>query len=210
MASKAHEKGLEMVSDVKPDVPAALIGDPFRLRQILLNLVGNAIKFTNKGEIVVRVFRKQRLRDQLWFEFVVSDTGIGVRQDKLKTIFDPFAQAEGFISRTFGGTGLGLAISSSLVNIMGGEIWAHSVPQEGSSFHFSIPLKITEDVQSLEEEYCVDSSDIRVLVVDDNPTNRRILVENLARWGLCTDEAPDAEQALLSLSHAQAEQRPTS
>ncbi len=208
MAPKAREKGLEMVSDVKPDVPATLIGDPFRLRQILLNLVGNAIKFTNKGEVVISVVRKQRLRDQLWLEFVVSDTGIGVNPDKLKIIFDPFAQAEGFISRTFGGTGLGLAISSSLVNIMGGEIWAHSLPAQGSSFHFSIPLKIAEVVQSLEEEYCVDSSDVRVLVVDDNPTNRRILVENLTRLGLCTDEAQDAEQALSSLAQAQAEQRP--
>ena len=208
MAPKAREKGLEMVSDVKPDVPATLIGDPFRLRQILLNLVGNAIKFTNKGEVVISVVRKQRLRDQLWLEFVVSDTGIGVNPDKLKIIFDPFAQAEGFISRTFGGTGLGLAISSSLVNIMGGEIWVHSLPAQGSSFHFSIPLKIAEVVQSLEEEYCVDSSDVRVLVVDDNPTNRRILVENLTRLGLCTDEAQDAEQALSSLAQAQAEQRP--
>lgn len=208
MAPKAREKGLEMVSDVKPDVPATLIGDPFRLRQILLNLVGNAIKFTNKGEVVISVVRKQRLRDQLWLEFVVSDTGIGVNPDKLKIIFDPFAQAEGFISRTFGGTGLGLAISSSLVNIMGGEIWAHSLPAQGSSFHFSIPLKIAEVVQSLEEEYCVDSSDVRVLVVDDNPTNRRILVENLTRLGLCTDEAQDAEQALSSLAQAHAEQRP--
>ncbi len=208
LAVRVQEKGLELVSDVKPEIPVAMIGDPFRLRQILLNLVGNAVKFTDHGEILISVFRKQRLRNQLWLEFVVSDTGIGVNPDKLKTIFDPFAQAEGFISRTFGGTGLGLAISSSLVNIMGGEIWADSVPGKGSSFHFSIPLKIVDDLQPLEEEYCTDPSDVRVLVVDDNPTNRRILVENLARWGLCADEAPDAEQALLSLSHAQAEQRP--
>jgi PAS domain S-box-containing protein len=208
LAVKAREKGLELVSDVKPEIPAAMIGDPFRLRQILLNLVGNAVKFTDQGEIVISVFRKKRLRDQLWLEFVVSDTGIGVNPDKLKTIFDPFAQAEGFISRTFGGTGLGLAISSTLVNIMGGEIWADSVPGQGSSFHFSIPLKIIDDLQPLEEEYCTDPNDVRVLVVDDNPTNRRILVENMARWGFCSDEAPDAEQALQRLSHAQAEQRP--
>lgn len=208
LAIKAHEKGLELVSDVKPDIPSAVIGDPLRLRQILLNLVGNAIKFTDRGEIVITVFGKQRLRDQIWLEFVVSDTGIGVSPDKLKTIFDPFAQAEGFISRTFGGTGLGLAISSALVNIMGGEIWAESEPGRGSSFHFSIPLKIIDDLQPLNEQYCLGPADVRVLVVDDNPTNRRILIETMARWGFCSDEAPDAQKALVKLAGAESEQRP--
>ncbi|MGC8605591.1 MAG: ATP-binding protein, partial [Desulfomonilaceae bacterium] len=209
LAVKAQEKALELIGDVKSDIPSALIGDPFRLRQILLNLVGNAVKFTNQGEIVISVFRKQRLGNELWLEFVVSDTGIGVNPDKLKTIFDPFAQAEGFISRTFGGTGLGLAISSTLVNIMGGKLWADSVPGKGSSFHFSIPLKGADDIKPLEEEYCIGSGDPpRVLVVDDNPTNRRILVENIARWGFRVDDSVDAEHALLKLSEAISNQHP--
>ncbi|MCX5874189.1 MAG: response regulator [Deltaproteobacteria bacterium] len=208
LAVKADEKGLELVSDVRPDVPAALIGDPFRLRQVLLNLVGNAIKFTHDGEVVLEVIRKQSSGDNALLEFIVSDTGIGILPEKLKSIFDPFAQAEGFISRTFGGTGLGLAISSTLVEIMGGKILVESVPDQGTSFHFSLPFKVTEEAQPLEATYCADSNAVRVLVVDDNATNRRILTETVDRWGFSPDEAPDAEQALLKLARAEREDHP--
>ena len=208
IAVKAHEKGLELISDIKPDVPAALVGDPFRLRQILLNLVGNAVKFTEKGEVVISVFRRKYSEKKLFIEFIVSDTGIGIRPEKLGTVFDPFAQAEGFISRTFGGTGLGLAICSTLVEIMGGRIWAQSEAERGSSFHFSIPFGFTEELQPLEEIYCRESDSILALVVDDNRTNRRILVDSLTRWGLCPEECPDAERALEKISMANTDNRP--
>jgi PAS domain S-box-containing protein len=208
MAAKAQEKNLELVSDIKPDVPAALVGDPYRLRQILLNLVGNAIKFTEKGEVVIHIFRRNYSGDKLFIEFVVTDTGIGIRPEKLETIFDPFAQAEGFISRTFGGTGLGLAICSTLVEIMGGRIWVESDIGQGSSFHLSIPFGITENIQPLEKINPQEFGDIIALVVDDNPTNRRILLENLTGWGMSAEEAPDAEQALEKISLAESGNRP--
>lgn len=207
LAIKADQKGLELLSDIKPDVPVALIGDPYRLRQILLNLVGNAVKFTEKGEVVISVFRRHFVGAKLFIEFVVSDTGIGIRPEKLVTIFDPFAQAEGFISRTFGGTGLGLAICSTLVEIMGGKIWVQSAECQGSSFHFSIPFGITEYRQPLEEVSPPDSKDLLALVVDDHPTNRRILSENLTRWGFSVEEAEDAEKALEKIVASVADDR---
>ncbi|MFH0958131.1 MAG: ATP-binding protein, partial [Pseudomonadota bacterium] len=207
MAIKAQEKGLELISDIKPDVPAALVGDPYRLRQILLNLLGNAVKFTEKGEIVISALRRNYSGKKLFMEFIVSDTGIGIRPEKLGTIFDPFAQAEGFISRTFGGTGLGLAICGTLTEIMGGKIWVESEAGKGSTFHFSIPFGLTEEIQPLEDVFCSDSHDVPALVVDDNPTNRRILVENLTRWGFCVEEAEDAEKAIEKITIADSANR---
>ncbi|MDJ0522841.1 MAG: ATP-binding protein, partial [Planctomycetota bacterium] len=149
LAVRGQEKGLEIVFDVAADVPDALVGDPGRLRQILVNLVGNAIKFTPEGEIGVRVFYRSRARGTAELEFQVSDTGIGIAPERQQPIFDAFAQADTSTTRVYGGTGLGLAISASLVGLMGGRIWLHSVPDRGSTFFFTTQFELQFDAETL-------------------------------------------------------------
>ena len=188
LAVRAHQKGLELAADVHNAIPEFAIGDAGRIRQILLNLVNNAIKFTPQGEVEVVL----RLEDStveerapgsdLLLHFTVRDTGIGIPLDKQTIIFQPFSQADGSTSRKFGGTGLGLTISTRLVEMMGGRIWVESQPGQGSAFHFTVNLLASGKRRS--DPAAEDSAleGVRVLVVDDNETNLRILQKRLSRW----------------------------
>ena len=186
-ALRAHEKQCELMVDIRPSVPDALVGDPHRLRQVLVNLVSNAIKFTDRGEIVVRVERT-RLRedDRVSLRFSVIDTGIGISPEKQAAIFRPFTQADGSTTRQYGGTGLGLTICQQLVELMGGRIWVESEPQARQRLPFRRDAARPASRRSRRSS-CRSRDelvDMSALVVDDNATNRRILVELLASWGM--------------------------
>jgi two-component system sensor histidine kinase/response regulator len=184
LAVKAQQKGLELIFDVHPDVPATVIGDPARLRQILVNLVGNAIKFTEQGEIEVNVQAEPQSAAGTTLRFSIRDTGIGIPIEKQRVIFDSFSQADSSTTRKYGGTGLGLAISTELVNLMGGRLWVESNVGKGSAFNFTVPLGlgVTEvPPQSLELSRLVG---VPILVVDDNATNRRILGDSVRSWNM--------------------------
>ena len=200
---RAHAKGLELACRVHPDVPDQLIGDPARLRQVLVNLVGNAIKFTERGEVVVDVEAEPRSGDDVVLHFRVTDTGIGVPPDKREAIFAPFTQADGSLTRLYGGTGLGLSISSQLVSLMGGRIWVESEVGRGSTFHFTAHLVLSREVQAAEPASPESLRDVRVLVVDDNAVNRRILEEILTQWRMKPTLADGGEAALTHIERAQ-------
>jgi CheY-like chemotaxis protein/HPt (histidine-containing phosphotransfer) domain-containing protein len=195
LAPRAHEKGLELSFHEAPGVPQMVHGDPMRLRQVLTNLVANAIKFTEHGEVVI-VLRSIGGDAQLVLEFEVRDTGIGIEADVLPRLFSAFTQANGGMSRRYGGTGLGLAISRQLIELMGGDIRVESTPGIGSSFIFSVPTQpAREEIAPVE----LDSSDLsalRVLVVEDHETNRTVLENMLAAWGMDVTLAEDGQQAL--------------
>ena len=183
--ARAGEKGLELALDIAPNVPRQLIGDAGRLRQILVNLLGNAIKFTPRGEVVLRVALQSQTADMACLLFEVSDTGIGIASEKHKVIFESFQQADGSTTREFGGSGLGLAICNQLIRLMGGEIWLESALAKGSRFLFSIHLRQVVGASSAPEPRSVaELADLAVLVVDDNSTNSRILECLLASWGM--------------------------
>ena len=197
LAVRAHNKGLELACRVGPEVPERLIGDANRLRQITVNLVGNAIKFTDAGEVVLEVSCDRTTNGAVQLQLAVTDTGIGIPREKRASIFEAFEQADSSTTRRFGGTGLGLAISSRLVKLMGGQIWVESEVGRGSTFHVSLPL----DVASEEPDRTATRSaqmvcGTRVLVVDDNATNRKILDEMLRNWGMVPTVAASALQAL--------------
>jgi PAS domain S-box-containing protein len=201
LALRAHEKSLELNYQVRPDVPEILVGDPGVLRQILVNLVGNAIKFTERGEVNVRVDRESEKEGRECLQFTVQDTGIGIAVESQTRIFDAFAQADTSTTRRYGGTGLGLTISRRLVEMMGGRIWLESTPGKGTSFHFTVWLgrgnqtrRATPELAKLEG--------LAVLVVDDNLTNRRILEEMLTAWRLKPALAESARNAMSSLEKA--------
>ncbi|MDH3585364.1 MAG: response regulator, partial [Phycisphaerae bacterium] len=194
---RAHSKELELAFHVRSDVPDILVGDVGRLRQVVVNLVGNALKFTEQGEVVLRVARQSQEDGKIVLQFSVSDTGIGIPQEKQKTIFEAFEQADMSTTRQYGGTGLGLAISSRLVELMGGEIWLESEPAKGTTFHFTALLGIGSEVSQVPEgREEVEIRGRRALVVDDNATNRRILEEMLGHWGLQPTVANSARAGL--------------
>ncbi|MBM4078020.1 MAG: response regulator, partial [Planctomycetes bacterium] len=183
MGVRAHEKGLELNCRIRPDVPEHLIGDAGRLRQILVNLIGNAIKFTQHGEVNVLVELESHTESTARIHFSVQDTGIGIPDDKQALIFEAFAQADASTTRSYGGTGLGLSISKQLVVLMGGELVLESEEGKGSNFVFTIEFPISfESMQSSDGGYGVELTGLRVLVVDDNQTNRKILDEVLRSW----------------------------
>jgi signal transduction histidine kinase/DNA-binding response OmpR family regulator len=185
LVARAHQKGLELIYRVDADIPAWVVGDPGRLRQILVNLVGNAIKFTHRGEISVQVRRYASRGDEIELHFSVADTGIGIPAEKHAVIFDAFAQADGSTTRNYGGTGLGLTISAQIVGLMGGRIWLESTVGEGSKFHFVLPLGIDRNrSDSANESHKAELLGLSVLVVDDNDTSRQILVEMCNEWGM--------------------------
>ncbi|MDY6836714.1 MAG: response regulator [Thermodesulfobacteriota bacterium] len=203
LAVRADEKGLELACRILPEVPDILVGDAGRLRQILMNLVGNAIKFTEHGEVVVLVERGDEIIDKICLHFTVSDTGVGIPSDKQRLIFDPFAQADGTTTRKYGGTGLGLAITKQLVEMMGGEIQVESKMGKGTSLRFRAYFDLPRRplVEPPDFEY-VDVRGLRVLVVDDNATNRRILEEILANWGMKPTGVNNARTALATMEQA--------
>jgi len=197
LSLRASQKGLELAYDVQPDAPGALVGDPGRLRQILVNLVGNAIKFTKHGEVIVQVLEEQCTENDAQLQFTVSDTGIGIPAEKQSAIFEAFTQADGSMSRTYGGTGLGLTISMRLVALMKGRIWVESEPGKGSRFHFTAHFELQKPESRIAEPR--DRGvlrDMRVLVVDDNATNRKILSKILASWGAQPTPAESGAQAI--------------
>jgi polar amino acid transport system substrate-binding protein len=209
LSVRAHEKDLELMCFVEPGLPKFVVGDPTRLRQILINLVGNAIKFTHKGEISIKVkpsknsWRKQREEKKIGLHFEVCDTGIGISRENQDNIFAKFSQADSSTTRQFGGTGLGLCISKSLIEMMGGKIGVESEVGRGSTFHFMLNLPIGEG-DSHEFAY-PNFREISVLVVDDNGTNRFILRKTLSAWGLQVTEARGGHEALTLLKEAAAE-----
>ena len=210
LAFRADEKGVEIVCDIDPAVPRSLLGDPLRLRQVLLNLIGNAIKFTSQGEIVLRVEMEAAEAPGLWLHFVIRDTGIGIPADKQEAIFEAFSQADNSTTRKFGGTGLGLAISQRLVQLMGGRIWVKSEPGGGSEFHFTARFGPGIETETQEPATLRELAGERVLVADDNATNRRLLGDNLKRWGVEAAIAESGKEALELARRAQEEGRPFS
>ena len=186
LAVRAHNKGLELASHVPPEAPDTLAGDAGRLRQIVVNLAGNAIKFTEQGEVVVDVSVEWQNERETCLHFAVRDTGIGIAPEKQKLIFEAFSQADSSTTRQYGGTGLGLAISSQLVKMMGGRIWVESEMGQGSIFHFTAQFGIAQGVLVKPRHLNTNVSvrNLPVLVVDDNATNRRILQEMLTNWGM--------------------------
>jgi two-component system, sensor histidine kinase and response regulator len=185
LALRAQSKGLELACHVAGDVPDALIGDPSRLRQVMMNLVGNAIKFTERGEVVVSVTRGALWEAGVELEFAVKDTGIGILPEKQGRIFEAFTQADGSTTRRYGGTGLGLTISTKLVSMMGGRIAVESTPEEGSTFRFRVRMGLQSGHEVLlPQEAATSLAGARVLIVDDNRTNQWILEEMLSSWGL--------------------------
>jgi two-component system sensor histidine kinase/response regulator len=201
LAVPAHEKGLELVCAFNRDVPEHVVGDPIRLRQILVNLLGNAIKFTEHGEVAVHVDAQNRSVGELDLHFAVRDTGIGIPLDQQKLIFEPFSQGDGSTTRRFGGTGLGLTISARLVAAMKGSIWVESESDHGSCFHFIVRVGTTvQPAHAWPSEDLLNK--VPVLVVDDNRTNRQILTEMLLSWRMRPHPAPSAGDALLHMRRA--------
>jgi two-component system sensor histidine kinase/response regulator len=215
LALKAHEKGLELACHIRPDVPTALIGDPGRLRQIIVNIAGNALKFTEEGEIVIQVEMESESDDSVKLHFMVSDTGIGIPQDKLDSIFKSFEQIDGSTIRKYGGTGLGLAITRQLVEMMGGEIHVESpnrsrleensntrnresrVGGPGSIFHFTVCFGLSRSKAiGVPRPKPQDLSGMPVLIVDDNYTSRILLQEMISSWGLVPTITANGKEAL--------------
>jgi PAS domain S-box-containing protein len=208
-ASRADEKGLELLCDIAPEVPSLVVGDPGRLRQILLNLVSNAIKFTSHGEITLKVELEPEEQDTSVLRFTVADTGIGIPAEKQLSVFSPFTQADSSTTRKYGGTGLGLTISASLVSMMGGKIWLESERGEGSKFHFTTRLEVSDKQPEPGLPFPPRAlNGLRILVVDDNQTARHILQGMLTNWGAQTTCIEDGDRALLELIAASTASHP--
>ena len=215
LALRAHQKGLELAYAVHPAVPDRLCGDTGRLRQILVNLVGNAIKFTEQGEVVVDIQPVAAAdvasldQETIALRFAVHDTGIGIPPDKQQMILEPFVQADGSTTRTYGGTGLGLAIAKQLVELMGGHLWIESETDRGSTFGFTVRFQVCHAPETAAPAApMVDVRDLPVLIVDDNATNRRILQEMLSRWQMRPTMVDSGRQGLARLEQARAQGEP--
>jgi len=203
LSLRAHQKGLELSCHIPPELPDAVVGDPTRLKQIVMNLVGNAVKFTSEGEVIVQVRMETETEEQAVFHFAVVDTGIGIPLDKQKLIFEAFTQSDSSTTRQYGGTGLGLSISSRLVALMGGSLWVESAPEHGSTFHFKVGFGLQK--LPARSSLPVDLEmfrDLSILIVDDNATNRMILRETLRHWNMNADEVEGGAQALDALQAA--------
>jgi PAS domain S-box-containing protein len=210
-AVAAATKGLELVCDIRPDVPLEVVGDPTRLRQVIVNLLGNAIKFTDRGEVVLHVETREKTSQGTSLHFAIQDSGIGISSDKQKLIFEAFAQGDSSSRRKYGGTGLGLTISSRLVEMMGGRIWVESEPGQGSTFHFTALFQLPQRAANRKDrESPATLEGIHVLVVDDNPTNRRILERTLSQWGMRSSLADSGWTALAALRRAKEQNDPVS
>jgi CheY-like chemotaxis protein len=205
MAFRANEKGLELLCDIAAEVPQTVRGDPGRLRQVLLNLVGNALKFTEEGELGIQVVADTIEENACMLHFIVFDSGVGIAPEKFEMIFDSFNQADASTTRQFGGTGLGLTISRCLVQMMGGRVWVESELGTGSRFHFTVRLVTETNNAAVTESLTspVTLQGLKVLIVDDNGTNRLILHKIVERWGMNPTSVSDGEQALDELSAAE-------
>lgn len=209
LAFRGHAKGLEIACQARPDVPDHLIGDPGRLRQIVVNLVGNAIKFTEKGEVVVHVATKSREADHVVLEFSITDTGIGIPREKQARVFEAFEQADKSTTREYGGTGLGLAISKQLVELMQGEIHVESEAGKGTTFRFTARFRLQgKPAAGRYESQREYMQGLRVLVVDDNETNRYILQEMTSVWRMSPVVANGVDEAIQALQQAQLSAQP--
>jgi signal transduction histidine kinase/CheY-like chemotaxis protein/ligand-binding sensor domain-containing protein len=209
IAVRAHEKDLELICDVAPEVPETIVGDPARLRQIVLNLLGNAIKFTERGEVALHAGVEETAGREAVLHFVVADTGIGIPPEKQSSIFAPFTQADTSTTRRYGGTGLGLTISARLVELMRGRMWVESEPGCGSRFHFTARCGVGGSPS--ERPLPADESrlsGVPVLVVDDNATNRRVLDGLLAHWGMQPHSVSGAHEAREAIERARARGTP--
>ncbi|HKX28141.1 MAG TPA: response regulator [Blastocatellia bacterium] len=208
LAVRAHQKQLELICDINAEVPETFVGDPTRLRQVVINLVGNAIKFTERGEIVLRVQSQSPNGERACLHCTVVDTGIGIPAEKLGRIFGAFEQVDASTTRKYGGTGLGLAISVQLIGLMGGRLWVESVLNEGSQFHFTVPLGLPQEEtpHATAAGSWPDLSQLKVLVVDDNQVNRQVLHGWLKRWSVDVVLAANGPEALTELERAAAAQ----
>ena len=203
LSIRAHQKGLELVLDVRPEVPEAMIGDPGRIRQVLINLVGNAIKFTERGEVVVTLEEEKAGERRAQLHCSVKDTGVGIPADKQQKIFEAFSQVDGSMTRKYGGTGLGLTICVRLLEMMGGRIWVESEPGQGSTFHFT--MNLATQAAAAGQPRLIEPAqlaDMRVLVVDDNATNRRVLSGMLAGWDMTPTAVGSGREALREMEAA--------
>jgi two-component system, sensor histidine kinase and response regulator len=203
LALRAHGKGIELAAHLHPDLPLHLVGDPLRLRQILVNLIGNAIKFTEKGQVVLNIERCDA-EDPGRLHFAVQDSGIGIAKAKLDQIFSAFTQVDSSTTRKYGGSGLGLAIVKRLIDLMGGKVWAESEEGKGTTIHFTARFDVVNVPSAVEKTSNLTAmlNGVRVLVVDDEPVNRLILREMMTSRGATVDEAPDAKRALEMLKAA--------
>jgi signal transduction histidine kinase/DNA-binding response OmpR family regulator/HPt (histidine-containing phosphotransfer) domain-containing protein len=209
LALRANQKGVEVIWRTMPGVPEFIDEDAGRLRQVIINLVGNAIKFTEAGEVVVTVSVENRIEEKILLHFEVSDTGVGIPPEKQKVIFDAFMQADTSMTRRFGGTGLGLAISSRLVNLMGGEIWVESTPGKGSKFHFTAEVRQVKSAGGrASTPEMLELRGARILVVDDNETSRNMLEAMLKHWSMQVELAADGAEALAAVDRVTAEGKP--
>lgn len=200
---KTEDKGLELLFQIPPDLPMALLGDPLRLGQVLINLGNNAAKFTEHGEIVVGVEEVEAHTDCVQLHFWVRDTGIGMTVEQCSRLFQSFSQADSSITRKYGGTGLGLSISKKLVELMAGRIWVESAPEVGSTFHFQVQLSVQQETQSRRMLHANELAGMRVLVVDDNASARAILSGMARSFGLEVDVAQSGSLALRMLADAE-------
>ncbi len=209
LAIQAMKKKLELICDIPPQVCRAVIGDSKRLQQILINLIGNAIKFTEKGEVVICIQEESKTADHVVLHFVIADTGIGIPEEKQKIIFGAFIQAESYMTRKYGGTGLGLSISAQLVNLLGGKIWVESMVGKGSRFHFTARFGLQKDASGTPvKPECVDFKGLPVLLVDDHATTSRFLKRMVTSWNLTPTETHTAEDATVLLDRARQKKGP--
>jgi signal transduction histidine kinase/CheY-like chemotaxis protein len=207
-AVRAHQQGLELICNIHPNVPPTVIGDPTRLQQVLANLVGNGLKFTERGHLFIDVREQSRADGRTTLHFSVTDTGIGIPRPQHDAIFQAFNQADGSTTRRFGGTGLGLTISASLVRLMEGRIWVDSEPGSGSTFHFTVSLEVADTQELPGTPFRPPPLD--VLIVDDNDVNRRILSEQVSRWGMKPTSVGGGRTAIDTMVAAARERRPFS
>ena len=207
MVMKTREKGLDLTVQYGPDVPRHFIGDSGRIRQVLINLVNNAIKFTHKGHVLIDVRAEEQMNEEVLLRITVEDTGIGISSDKLDSLFKPFVQADASTTRRYGGTGLGLAISKRLVEMMGGTIGASSRSGEGSAFWFTLCLPLDKEFTGVPLPL-TDLSGVRVLIADSYEVDRRVLQEHLVSWGIGNDSCVSGEEVLTMLREAYAKGEP--
>jgi len=208
IAPTAHKKGLELTYYLEPNVPLNVIGDPSRLRQVLLNLAGNALKFTSQGEVGIRVSVERVSESRVQLHVAVCDTGVGIPTEKQRRLFQPFEQADSSTTRRYGGTGLGLAISARIVQLMGGVIWMESTPHKGSTFHFTAEFGRSSSLETLAHKTSSNLRGVSLLVIDDNATSRSIIADIASGWEMETICAASASAGLSVLQQAAVDSKP--